>query len=268
MTPASGHSASGQPPPATVAGRRTESRDIAPTTLGDEVYRVLWQRILDRELRAGEKLSDLRLSDELGVSRTPVREALQRLVQDGIARAEPNRGFYVASFAPADVAEVYELRAVLEAMALKLAVPQLSAAELRQDLAEVDRFEHRIDHTTSSEELLEIAGEFLQSDRAFHRRLVERAHRKRLATLVEGLWAQIAVFQEAGSFLPSLVRQSIAHHRAIIHALLAGDIPTAVASLEIHIQEVKDRVVSDVAMTLDEHEVQRDDLIDAKGQTE
>lgn len=267
MTPASGRSDSSQPTPAPVAGRGSESNEIARTTLGDEVYRVLWQRILDRQLRAGEKLSDLRLSDELGVSRTPVREALQRLVQDGIARAEPNRGFYVASFAPADVAEVYELRAVLEAMALRLAAPHLSAAELRQDLAEVERFEHLIDQATSSEELLRIAGEFLQSDRAFHRRLVERANRKRLASLVQGLWAQIAVFQEAGSFLPSLVRQSVAHHRAIIHALLAGDTTTAVASLERHIQEVKGRVVSDVAMTLDEHQIQPDDAPDAKGQT-
>jgi DNA-binding GntR family transcriptional regulator len=268
MTIASVRSNSNRPLSVPETGSGPDPTELARTTLGDEVYRVLWQRILDRRLRAGEKLSDLRLSDELGVSRTPVREALQRLVQDGIARAEPNRGFYVASFAPEDVEEVYELRAVLEAMALKLAAPHLSPTELRQDLAEMERFEHLIDQATSREDLLQIASEFLQSDRAFHRRLVERANRKRLATLVQGLWAQIAVFQEAGSFLPSLVRQSVAHHREIIHALLAGDVSTAVASLERHIHEVKGRVVSDVASTLDEHLIQSDDATDAKGQTE
>jgi len=53
---------------------------LSPNPLGERVYQVLWDRILDRRLASGEKLSDLRLSDELGVSRTPVREALQRLV--------------------------------------------------------------------------------------------------------------------------------------------------------------------------------------------
>lgn len=226
---------------------------ITRSSLGDEVYRVLWQRILDRHLRAGEKLSDLRLSDELGVSRTPVREALQRLVQDGIARAEPNRGFYVASFAPDDVAEIYDLRTALETMALRIAAPLFSPRELRLDLAELDRIEERLDHAETNDELLATADEFLVSDRAFHRRLVERADRKRLAGLVEGLWAQIAVFQQAGSYLPSLVRQSVAHHRAMIHALLDGDHPAAVEQLERHIQEVKARVLADVAAGLDDH---------------
>jgi len=81
------------------------------------------------------------------------------------------------------------------------------------------------------------------------------------------LWAQIAVFQEAGSFLPSLVRQSIAHHREIIHALLADDVSAAVACLERHIQEVKRRVVSDVATALDEHQIQAIEL-DENRQTE
>ena len=266
MTMASGRSDSSRQVPTPTISAVPVATEIARTTLGDEVYRVLWHRILDRHLRAGEKLSDLRLSDELGVSRTPVREALQRLVQDGIARAEPNRGFYVASFAPEDVAEIYELRAALEAIALRHAAPYLSAAELRQDLAELERFEELIDQAESSEQLEEIASDFLQSDRAFHRRLVERANRKRLAALVQGLWAQIAVFQEAGSFLPTLVRLSIDHHREIIHALLAGDITTAVARLEHHIQEVKGRVVTDVASTLDEHHVHPDDPEPAKGQ--
>lgn len=231
----------------------TMKTPINRSSLGDEVYRVLWQRILDRRLRAGQKLSDLRLSDELGVSRTPVREALQRLVQDGIARAEPNRGFYVASFAPGDVAEIYDIRAALEVMALRIAAPFFSPEELRLDLAELDRIETRLARAETSEELHSAADDFLRSDRAFHRRLVERADRKRLAALVEGLWAQIAVFQQAGSYLPSLVRQSVADHRAMIHALIEGDHAAAVARLEHHIQEVKARVLADVAAGLDDH---------------
>jgi len=90
---------------------------ITRSNLGERVYRLLWDRILDRRLHPGEKLSDVRLSDELGVSRTPVREALNRLVQDGIIKSEPNRGFYVASFSAKDIEEIYDLRAALESAA-------------------------------------------------------------------------------------------------------------------------------------------------------
>ena len=68
---------------------------IQQSLLGKQVYELLWQRIVSHQLRPGDKLSDLRLSEELGVSRTPVREALHRLAQEGIVRAESRRGFYV-----------------------------------------------------------------------------------------------------------------------------------------------------------------------------
>ena len=79
---------------------------IVRRNLGSDVYSVLWDRILSRSLHPGEKLSDLHLSDELGVSRTPVREALHRLVQDGVVSYHPNRGFYVASFSQTDIVEI------------------------------------------------------------------------------------------------------------------------------------------------------------------
>ena len=93
---------------------------ILRRNLGSDVYGVLWDRILSRDLHPGQKLSDLRLSEELGVSRTPVREALHRLVQDGVVNYSPNRGFFVASFSANDIAEIFDLRAVLEALARNL----------------------------------------------------------------------------------------------------------------------------------------------------
>src|SRR5699024_965428 len=83
---------------------------IQRRNLGDDVYKILWSRILSRDLHAGEKLSDLKLSAELGVSRTPVREALHRLLQDGVIEAQPNRGFFVTSFSARDIDEIFEIR--------------------------------------------------------------------------------------------------------------------------------------------------------------
>ena len=220
---------------------------IPRSNLGESVYRLLWDRILDRRLHPGEKLSDLRLSDELGVSRTPVREALHRLVQDGIVRAEPNRGFYVASFSVRDVEEVYDLRAALEVAALEAAAPRLDAAMLRAALDQLDEIERQIAADESTEEYQRAATDFLEADRSFHRALAELAGNSRLVAAVEGLWAQIAVFQRAGTFRHSTTEASIHYHRQIIAALLDGSVAEAVRLLKEHIADVKVRALEDLA---------------------
>ncbi len=219
---------------------------IPRSNLGERVYRLLWERILDRRLRPGEKLSDLRLSQELGVSRTPVREALHRLVSDGIVRVEPNRGFYVASFSAEDIAEVYDLRATLETMALAAAAPRLSEELLRSALIALDTVAARLDAARTDAEKLEASAAFLEVDRGFHRLLVDLAENSRLRTMVEGLWAQIALFQWAGSFNEQWTGAAIARHRAIIAALLDADIVRATAELQAHIAEVKTWVINDL----------------------
>ncbi|MGH2532246.1 MAG: GntR family transcriptional regulator [Thermomicrobiales bacterium] len=220
---------------------------IPRSSLGESVYRLLWDRILDRRLHPGEKLSDLRLSDELGVSRTPVREALHRLVQDGIVRAEPNRGFYVASFSVRDIEEVYDLRAALEAAALEAAAPHLDPAMLRAALDQLDAIERQIGADESTDEYQRAASAFLEADRSFHRALAELAGNSRLSAVVEGLWAQIAVFQRAGTFRHTTTEASIRYHRRIIDALLGGDVAAAVRLLKEHIADVKVRALEDLA---------------------
>lgn len=222
------------------------AESIPRSNLGERIYRLLWERILDHRLRPGEKLSDLHLSQELGVSRTPVREALHRLVSDGIVRVEPNRGFYVASFSADDIAEVYDLRATLETMALAAAAPHLSEHLLRSALIALDVVKARLGAARTDAEKLEASAAFLEVDRGFHRLLVDLAENSRLRAMVEGLWAQIAVFQWAGSFREHWTDAAITRHRAVIAALLAGDVVRATAELQAHIAEVKAWVIDDL----------------------
>ena len=139
-----------------------------------------------------------------------------------MVRAEPNRGFYVASFSARDVEEIYDLWATLEAMALELAIPRLDRATLDACLADLDRYDARYAAVRTDEERQVVAEEFLDADRAFHRMLAERAENSRLTSLIEGLWAQIAVFQRAGA-RRGWTDVSIRHHRVIIAALRDGD---------------------------------------------
>ena len=216
-----------------------EPEHVPRTNLGEEVYRLLWKRILDRGLRPGDKLSDLRLSQELGVSRTPAREALQRLVSDGIVRPERNRGFFVASFSASDIAEIYDLRATLETMALRAAAPRLTPDLLMSAQIDLDTVEARLNAVTTESAKLEAYAAFLEVDRGFHRVLVELAGNSRLQNIVEGLWAQIAVFQWAGGFRDHWIEAAITRHRSIIAAMLVGDLGRATEELRQHIDEVK-----------------------------
>jgi len=222
------------------------SEIILHSKLGESVYQLLWNRILDRRLHAGEKLSDLRLSGELGVSRTPVREALNRLVQDGIVKAEPHRGFYVASFSAQDITEIYDLRAALESAALRSSAPNLDHVMLHQALAKLEEVERQYAEAKTEDESLAAAAAFLECDREFHRAIVERAGNGRLTATVEGLWAQISVFQKAGTHRRGWTEMAIVQHRAIIAALLDDDVDRAVAELRNHIEQVKRRVLEDL----------------------
>jgi DNA-binding GntR family transcriptional regulator len=213
---------------------------IQHTPLGDQVYTIIWEQLVSRRLHPGDKISDLRLSEELGVSRTPIREALHRLAQDGIVRTQSRRGFFVTSFSSRDVGEVYDIRTVLEVLALRLALPHLADEELdeAQRLVEESR-QQIVDGVEGAEE------RWLTIDRAFHHMLAQRAGNRRLESLLTSLQTQIGVFQVYGIHSSPLRLLSIDHHRAILAALKAHDDAAAERAMEHHIQEVKEWVLAE-----------------------
>lgn len=228
------------PPSVGRSAERSRAAKVNLSSLGDHVYELLWQQIANHELRPGDKLSDVHVSVELGVSRTPVREALQRLAQDGIVRVESRRGFYVASFSKEDVREIYDLRTALETLAVRLACPNLREDEIdaaQYALHDAAQRMHTDDDTARDT--------FLKIDREFHQLLLHNAHNGRLAASVNALQAQISVFQVYGIHLKSLVTESIAHHQAILSALKQRDCAAAERAMEQHIQEIKAWVLAE-----------------------
>lgn len=224
------------------------ARPIPPVvrrSLGSDVYSILWDRILSRDLQAGQKLSDLRLSEELGVSRTPVRETLHRLVQDGVVNYAPHRGFFVASFSGDDIAEIFDLRAVLEALALRTVAARLQPEAYQWARADLDRVEAMIRTAATDDERHAAANAFLAVDQGFHQWLIEGSRNQRLIGFINGLWAQVAVFQRAGTHIPGWMEIALEQHKEIIDLLLAGEGARAADALERHILDMKERVLAD-----------------------
>src|SRR5215207_10446458 len=100
-----------------------------PTAV-DHAFGVIWRQLITGEHKPGERLSDVDLAAQLGVSRTPVRQSLHRLAHYELVRFDPRRGFSVREFTAQDVHEMYDVRASLEALAVSLAAPRLDPAEL------------------------------------------------------------------------------------------------------------------------------------------
>jgi len=223
-------------------GQSNSSDDlkIEYNSLATQVYELLWKRIVTQQIKPGEKLSDLQLSKDLGISRTPVREGLFRLVQEGIVKNHNSRGFYLATFSSQDVKEIYDLRTALEVLSVRLALPNLSRSDLDQAQVALDEVAELIVRgDTKARE------RFLKIDREFHKMLVHSSQNRRLESNLDSLQAQIGVFQLYGIHLTNLVHLSLEHHQAIVSALRKRDREAAELAMERHIQEVKARVLVD-----------------------
>src|SRR5436853_2208974 len=214
---------------------------ISHTPLGDQVYAIIWEQIVSHRLQQGDKISDLRLSEELGVSRTPVREALHRLAQDGIVRTESRRGFFVNSFSSADIREVYDIRTALEVLVVRLALPHLADGELDEAQRAVEEARQQI--VSGAEGAQE---HWLEIDRAFHRMLAQKGQNRRLESMLAGLQIQIGVFQVYGIHSSPLLLLSIDHHKMTLAALKQRGQTAAEQAMERHIQEVKDSVLAEL----------------------
>jgi DNA-binding GntR family transcriptional regulator len=229
----SGRSSDGQ------AGMLDEQK-IEYNSLATQVYDLLWKRIVTQKIHPGEKLSDVQLSKELGISRTPVREALYRLVQEGIVQNHNLRGFYLATFSSHDVKEIYDLRTALEILSIRLALPNLAQRDLEQAQLGLEEVQKQINQGDAKGR-----EKFLKIDREFHSLVVRSSQNRRLEASLDSLQAQIGVFQLYGIHLTDLVQLSLEHHFAIVAALLKRDQTAAERAMERHIQEVKAHVLAD-----------------------
>lgn len=225
----------------------TPLQPIERRNLGSDVYRILRDRILSQELKAGEKLSDLRLSSELGVSRTPIREALHQLAQDGVVIAEPNRGFFVATFTRRDLEEIFELRRVLELYAIERLGGESHKDELDRAMFELEHVERLIRNASTAQLRLEAGDAFLKTDRGFHSWLVSTVGNRRMSTIVGGLWTQIAIFQQVDDELPEWMLVAVEQHRELLTRLLENDIKAATALMTGHLDDMRTLVLKDFA---------------------
>jgi DNA-binding GntR family transcriptional regulator len=212
----------------------SDDQALQIVSIADQVYAVLRDRIVHGELEAGSRLHQANISAELGVSRTPVREALARLTAEGLVQLLPNRGARVAEVTLDDMRTSYEARLGVEPLAARFAAERRRPEDLE-----------RIRAALSQQTQAGNAREIYEAMRAFHLTLVEAAQNPTLARFAESLWAgrvglQVVVRQAGEAALAADADE----HEAILAAVERRDGAEAERLMHGHISVSLDRLLA------------------------
>ena len=196
--------------------------------LRDVVFHTLREAILKGELKPGERLMELQLAAKLGVSRTPIREAIRMLELEGLAVTIPRRGAQVAKMTIKDMEDVLQVREVLDELAVTLACEHITDEELLELEDRSKVFERAI----ASHDLKQMA----QADMNFHEVIYRAAQNAKLTIILDNLREQIYRYRveylKDATIYPTLLTE----HRAILQALQARDKEQVIAAMKGHVE--------------------------------
>jgi len=202
-----------------------------PQRVGEVLFRTLRDRILSGELRPGTRLSVPALAEEFRVSRSPVRDAVIRLVQEGLVTETMNRGAEVTRITRDELVSLYEAREVLEGAVARLATEKYQASLRRSLLALLT------EHRTVAEE--QDFGRHIELDAAFHREIRQAAQSPVLAKMLDGVQGRVLVAMRSTSITGGMV-QAVHDHQAIFEAIGSGDADAAEEAARAHIRRLKE----------------------------
>lgn len=208
-------------------------RSIGPRreTLAGEVRTELEQMIVNGDLKAGEKMNELALSDVMGVSRGTVREAIRSLADSGLIDLIANRGAYVHEVTLAEVQNLYELRGAVFAMACSAAARRIADGSER---ALSEALKPNLDQMRAVVATQDIA-KYYELNIEFHDMLLKAADNPKAQTIYDNLVKEMHLFRRRGLSLATNVARSLEEHEAISAAVIAGDENTARAAAHRHI---------------------------------
>jgi DNA-binding GntR family transcriptional regulator len=196
-----------------------------PNGLASQAYQHMRNEILAGELAPGAVLYENHLAEKLGMSRTPIREALQFLARDGIVEIVPSRGYLVPRMSLADLRELYELRESLEGLAARCATLHVSDS----DIEELERLHEQYEHAQDREASIQLGAEF-------HNKILSLACNTRLATFLDSLKAQITMTRRAQRAVRGRRDESVLEHRAILDAIKRRDPDAAEQCARAHVR--------------------------------
>lgn len=210
----------------------TDSREPATgegSDAAERAYRSVLAMILSGEAPEGTWLRETTLAQQIGVSRTPVREALKRLAAEGAVEMHPNRGAQVVSLSVEETESLSELRVRIEPLAAKHAVPRLRSQHVDELVALADQMEALLRHDAPDWQ------EMSRLNNAFHAVFIREAGNRHLALAIQTVIRPVVVARTFQTYSDEALERSMRHHRELIDAARVGDGEWAEAVMRSHI---------------------------------
>ncbi|MBQ9014840.1 MAG: GntR family transcriptional regulator [Firmicutes bacterium] len=205
--------------------------------LREMVYEELKIQILTGTIVPGTRMMEVDLAEEMGVSRTPIREAIRKLEKEGLVTIEPRRGAYASMISTQDMVEILEVRQDLEGLAAYLAASRMSPVEM-EELKEVADCYNEAVKSGNMQDLI-------RYDTQFHRLIVDSCNNKILVNMVEQLQELVLRFRYIYYDNFKRAENMPEEHREIIEAIASGDEKRARAAADIHIDRLKQLVIEE-----------------------
>lgn len=208
--------------------------------LRDVVFNTLRKAILTGELKPGERLMEIHLANKLGVSRTPIREAIRKLELEGLVLMIPRRGAEVAQITEKSLKDVLEVRRALDALCAELVCDRISEEEKEKLKQACDEFEHAV----STEDATTIAA----ADVAFHDIIVQATGNERLIQLINNLSEQMYRYRFEYIKDESRHDNLVHEHRMIYESIIRQDKAKAAEAARLHIDNQEKSVIRQIRL--------------------
>ena len=207
--------------------------------LREVVCETLREAIVNGVLNPGERLMEIQLAEELGVSRTPVREAIRKLELEGFVIMVPRRGTYVADLSIKDINEVFEVRTSLDVLAAGLAAERITEEELEQ----LERLLVQIGEYIENGDMDKI----VEADSLFHDILYCASRNDRLVGIINNLREQLTRFRSISMAYPGRLKNTLEEHTRMVEALAQRNVESAQQLAVKHMENSEQTLLLDLA---------------------
>lgn len=196
--------------------------------LSKKVYHILKKEIIKGSLKPGSKVLEGRIADQIGISRTPVREAIRELAAEGFVTLSPNQGVIVRSLSIENIREVLQIHSVLEGLAARLSCEVIN----EENLKELENYVNKMEKLTNKKDPLA----YSEVDLKFHELIVNTCRNKRLIQMRKNISDQAQRYRISSLSIPRRLKESLKEHRKILEAFKAKDPKKADSMNQQHIQ--------------------------------
>jgi DNA-binding GntR family transcriptional regulator len=202
---------------------------IQKKTLHEEIANNLRDMIMSGELREGDKIKENDLCDMMGISKTPLREALRVLSAEGLIRLIPNRGSYVTTPTFEEIKEMFDVMSVLEGVCARTAAEKMNA----KDFSKLEKLHNKLEESFRRRD----QKKYIHQNNSYHALVQELAGNKTLNQIVNGLRQKILLYRFQSLNLPERFEQSIREHRDLLAAFRNRDPEKAEMLMTSHLKK-------------------------------